>query len=134
MMLDEFPALGRLDFFETALAFRPAMASAYLIAQSLNQISKAYGENNAILDNSVCASLLVERRADGKADFDALGRDGTKGAAQLCRPPAFTLARHVMVSGKTARPLLTPGEVMQCRPMTNSSCIELARSAPKAAL
>jgi type IV secretion system protein VirD4 len=52
MMLDEFPALGRLDFFETALAFMAGYGiRAYLIAQSLNQISKAYGENNAILDN-----------------------------------------------------------------------------------
>ncbi|HEV2549402.1 MAG TPA: IncP-type conjugal transfer protein TraG, partial [Stellaceae bacterium] len=52
MMLDEFPALGRLDFFETALAFMAGYGiRAYLIAQSLNQISRAYGENNAILDN-----------------------------------------------------------------------------------
>jgi len=44
MMLDEFPALGRLDFFETALAFMAGYGiPAYLIAQSLNQISKAYG-------------------------------------------------------------------------------------------
>src|SRR3546814_374756 len=49
MMLDEFPALGRLDFFETALAFMAGYGiRAYLIAQSLNQISKAYGENNDI--------------------------------------------------------------------------------------
>ncbi len=52
MMLDEFPALGRLDFFESALAFMAGYGiRAYLIAQSLNQIAKAYGENNAILDN-----------------------------------------------------------------------------------
>ena len=52
MMLDEFPALGRMDFFETSLAFMAGYGiRAYLIAQSLNQIAKAYGENNAILDN-----------------------------------------------------------------------------------
>ena len=45
-------ALGRLDFFESALAFMAGYGiRAYLIAQSLNQIAKAYGENNAILDN-----------------------------------------------------------------------------------
>jgi type IV secretion system protein VirD4 len=60
MMLDEFPALGRLDFFETALAFMAGYGiRAYLIAQSLNQISKAYGENNAILDN--CHVRIGER-------------------------------------------------------------------------
>jgi type IV secretion system protein VirD4 len=52
MMLDEFPALGRLDFFETSLAFLAGYGvRAVLIAQSLNQIEKAYGEHDAILDN-----------------------------------------------------------------------------------
>src|SRR3546814_18973012 len=51
-MLDEFPALGRLDFFESALAFMAGYGlKAFLIAQSLNQIEKAYGPNNSILDN-----------------------------------------------------------------------------------
>ena len=46
MMLDEFPALGRLDFFETSLAFLAGYGvRAFLIAQSLNQIEKAYGEH-----------------------------------------------------------------------------------------
>ncbi|TIX69560.1 MAG: conjugal transfer protein TraG, partial [Mesorhizobium sp.] len=75
MMLDEFPALGRLDFFETALAFMAGYGiRAYLIAQSLNQISKAYGENNAILDNChvrIAFSSNDERTA--KRISDALG-------------------------------------------------------------
>ena len=51
LMLDEFPALGRLDFFETALAFMAGYGlKSFLIAQSLNQIEKAYGQNNSILD------------------------------------------------------------------------------------
>jgi hypothetical protein len=37
-MLDEFPALGRLDFFESALAFMAGYGlKCFLIAQSLNQ-------------------------------------------------------------------------------------------------
>src|SRR3546814_4688609 len=52
LMLDEFPALGRLDFFESALAFMAGYGlKSFLIAQSLNQIEKAYGSNNSILDN-----------------------------------------------------------------------------------
>ena len=52
LMLDEFPALGRLDFFETALAFMAGYGiRAFLIAQSLNQIERAYGDHNSILDN-----------------------------------------------------------------------------------
>jgi type IV secretion system protein VirD4 len=120
MMLDEFPALGRLDFFETALAFMAGYGiRAYLIAQSLNQISKAYGENNAILDNChvrVAFSSNDERTA--KRISDALGT-----ATELRAMRNYAGHRlapwlsHVMVSRQeTARPLLTPGEVMQLPP------------------
>jgi type IV secretion system protein VirD4 len=120
MMLDEFPALGRLDFFETALAFMAGYGiRAYLIAQSLNQISKAYGENNAILDNChvrVAFSSNDERTA--KRISDALGT-----ATELRAQRNYAGHRlspwlsHVMVSRQeTARPLLTPGEVMQLPP------------------
>src|SRR3546814_14323816 len=51
-VVDEFPALGRLDFFEQALAFMAGYRMrALLIAQSLNQIEQAYGPNSSILDN-----------------------------------------------------------------------------------
>ena len=51
-MLDEFPALGRLDFFEIGARLHGWLwAEGFLIAQTLNQIAKAYGPNNAILDN-----------------------------------------------------------------------------------
>ena len=120
MMLDEFPALGRLDFFETALAFMAGYGiRAYLIAQSLNQISKAYGENNAILDNChvrIAFSSNDERTA--KRISDALGT-ATEQRAQR-NYAGHRLApwlSHVMVSRQeTARPLLTPGEVMQLPP------------------
>ena len=117
MMLDEFPALGRLDFFETALAFMAGYGiRAFLIAQSLNQISKAYGENNAILDNChvrVAFSTNDERTA--KRISDALGTATEQRAMR--NYAGHRLApwlAHVMVSRQeTARPLLTPGEVMQ---------------------
>ena len=120
MMLDELPALGRLDFFETALAFMAGYGiRAYLIAQSLNQIAKAYGENNAILDNChvrIAFSANDERTA--KRISDALG---TATELRLQRNYAgHRLApwlSHVMVSRQeSARPLLTPGEVMQLPP------------------
>ena len=75
MMLDEFPALGRLDFFESALAFMAGYGiRAYLIAQSLNQIAKAYGENNAILDNChVRIAFAANDERTAKRISDALG-------------------------------------------------------------
>jgi type IV secretion system protein VirD4 len=120
MMLDEFPALGRLEFFETALAFMAGYGiRAYLIAQSLNQISKAYGENNAILDNChvrIAFSSNDERTA--KRISDALGMATEQRAMR--NYAGHRLApwlSHVMVSRQeTARPLLTAGEVMQLPP------------------
>jgi type IV secretion system protein VirD4 len=75
LMLDEFPALGRLDFFESALAFMAGYGlKAFLIAQSLNQIEKAYGQNNAILDNChVRVSFATNDERTAKRVIDALG-------------------------------------------------------------
>ena len=120
MMLDEFPALGRLDFFESALAFIAGYGiRAFLIAQSLNQISKAYGGNNSILDNChVRIAFASNDERTAKRISDSLGT-----ATELRAQRNYAGHRlapwlaHVMVSRKeTARPLLTPGEVMQLPP------------------
>ncbi|MBW4331122.1 conjugal transfer protein TraG [Stakelama sp. CBK3Z-3] len=120
LMLDEFPALGRLDFFETALAFLAGYGvRAFLIAQSLNQIDKAYGEHNAILDNChVRVAFASNDERTAKRISDALGTATEQRAMR--NYAGHRLApwlAHVMVSRQeTARPLLTPGEVMQLPP------------------
>ncbi|HKY80922.1 MAG TPA: conjugal transfer protein TraG [Sphingobium sp.] len=117
MMLDEFPALGRLDFFETSLAFMAGYGiRAFLIAQSLNQIEKAYGEHNAILDNChVRIAFATNDDRTAKRISDALGTATEQRAMR--NYAGHRLApwlAHVMVSRQeTARQLLTPGEVMQ---------------------
>ncbi|WP_114391241.1 conjugal transfer protein TraG [Notoacmeibacter marinus] len=120
LMLDEFPALGRLDFFESALAFMAGYGlKSFLIAQSLNQIEKAYGPNNSILDNChVRVSFATNDERTAKRVSDALGT-----ATELRAMKNYAGHRlspwlgHLMVSRQeTARPLLTPGEVMQLPP------------------
>ncbi|MFZ5617849.1 MAG: conjugal transfer protein TraG [Pseudomonadota bacterium] len=131
MMLDEFPALGRLDFFESALAFMAGYGvRAYLIAQSLNQIEKAYGPNNSILDNChVRVAFAANDERTAKRISDALGT-----ATELRVQKNYAGHRlapwlaHVMVSRQeTARPLLTPGEVMQ---LPADQAIALVAGAP----
>jgi type IV secretion system protein VirD4 len=120
LMLDEFPALGRLDFFESALAFMAGYGiKSFLIAQSLNQIEKAYGANNSVLDNChVRVAFATNDERTAKRVSDALGtatelRDSTNYAGHRLAP----WLGHLMVSRQeTARPLLTPGEVMQLPP------------------
>jgi type IV secretion system protein VirD4 len=117
LMLDEFPALGRLDFFETTLAFMAGYGvRAFLIAQSLNQIDKAYGPNNSILDNChVRVAFATNDERTAKRISEALGT-ATEQRAQR-NYTGHRLApwlAHVMVSRQeTSRPLLTTGEVMQ---------------------
>jgi type IV secretion system protein VirD4 len=121
LMLDEFPALGRLDFFESQLAFMAGYGlKAFLIAQSLNQIEKAYGQNNAILDNChVRVAFATNDERTAKRVSDALGT-----ATEMRAMKNYAGHRlspwlgHLMVSRQeTARPLLTPGEMMQLPPL-----------------
>ncbi|MEN9493243.1 MAG: hypothetical protein RJA63_3692, partial [Pseudomonadota bacterium] len=120
LMLDEFPALGRLDFFETALAFMAGYGiRSFLIAQSLNQIDKAYGQNHSILDNChVRVTFATNDERTAKRISETLGT-----ATELRSQRNYAGHRlapwlgHLMVSRQeTARPLLTPGEVMQLPP------------------
>lgn len=117
MMLDEFPALGRLDFFESALAFMAGYGiKSFLIAQSLNQIEKAYGANNSILDNChVRVSFATNDERTAKRVSDALGTaTEMKAMKNYAGHRLSPWLGHLMVSrSETARPLLTPGEVMQ---------------------
>ncbi|MBV9983431.1 conjugal transfer protein TraG [Bradyrhizobium sp.] len=120
LMLDEFAALGRLDFFEGQLAFMAGYGiRSFLITQSLNQLERAYGPNHAILDNChirIAFSTNDERTA--KRVSDALGT-----ATEMRAMKNYAGHRlspwlgHLMVSRQeTSRPLLTPGEVMQLSP------------------
>jgi type IV secretion system protein VirD4 len=110
LMLDEFPALGRLDFFESALAFMAGYdLKAFLIAQSLNQI----------VDNChVRVSFATNDERTAKRVSDALGM-----ATELKAMKNYAGHRlspwlgHLMVSrSETPRALMTPGEVMQLPP------------------
>ena len=117
LMLDEFPALGRLDFFESALAFMAGYGlKSFLITQSLNQIENAYGQNNSILDNChVRVSFATNDERTAKRVSDALGM-----ATEMRAMKNYAGHRlspwlgHLMISRQeNARPLLTPGEIMQ---------------------
>jgi len=92
---------------------------AYLVAQSLNQIEKAYGPNNAILDNChVRIAFATNDERTARRVSDSLGT-----ATELRAMRNYAGHRlapwlsHLMISRQEmARPLLTPGEVMQLPP------------------
>lgn len=117
LLIDEFPVLGRLDFFETALAYIAGYGiKAMLIAQSKNQLDKAYGPSNSILDNTHIRVVFAPNTIEtAKVISDMLG---TK--TEIHQQKNYAGHRlspwlgHVMVADQeTARPLMTPGEVME---------------------
>ena len=117
LMLDEFPALGRLDFFESSLAFMAGYGvRAFLVAQSLHQIDKAYGPNHAILDNChVRVAFAPNDERTAKRLSDALGT-ATELRAQrnLSGKRLSAWLSHTSISQQeTPRPLLTAGEILQ---------------------
>ncbi len=120
LMLDEFPQLGKLDFFEHALAYiRGYRIKACLVAQSLNQIVQAYGEHSSILDNAhVRVAFACNDERTAKRISDMLGvTTETRAQMNYAGSRMAPWLGHTMVSRQEVpRPLLTPGEVMQLPP------------------
>jgi type IV secretion system protein VirD4 len=120
LMLDEFPALGRLDFFESSLAFMAGYGiRAFLVAQSLHQIDRAYGMNHAILDNChVRVAFAPNDERTARRLSDALGTSTElRAQTNLSGKRLSAWLSHTSISEQeTPRPLLTPGEVLQLPP------------------
>jgi type IV secretion system protein VirD4 len=115
LLLDEFPSLGKLEFFETALAFIAGYGlKAFLIAQSLNQLEKAYGPHNSILDN--CHVRLTYAANDDRTArriSDLLGHATEKRLQRGYSGSGLFLTHRSESVHEYGRPLLTPAEVNQ---------------------
>ena len=120
LMLDEFPALGRFQFFEESLGYMAGFGiRAFLIAQSLNQIEKAYGPSNSILDNChVRVAFATNDERTAKRVSEALGtKTELRSQKNYAGHRLAPWLSHMMVSRQeTSRPLVTQGEVMQLAP------------------
>ena len=115
MMLDEFPSLGKLDIFETALAYIAGYGiKAYIITQDVQQLYKAYSTHESIVSN--CHVQL------------AFAPNKQETAEWLSKKTGQTtvIKEHISTSGKrfgmvlgqvsrsyqeSQRPLMTPDEI-----------------------
>jgi type IV secretory pathway TraG/TraD family ATPase VirD4 len=87
---------------------------AFLIAQSLNQLEKAYGPNNSILDN--CHIRLTYAANDdrtAKRISDLLGQSTEKKVQRSYSGSGLFLSNRTESEQEYGRPLLTPAEVNQ---------------------
>jgi len=117
MLMDEFTSLGRMDFLETALSYIPGYGiKAMLVCQSLNKIDNVYGPHNAIMD--ACHIRHFFSANDEKTAKRISELTGTKTEQRQQRNFAGSrlapwLSHLMVASQETARPLRTPGEIMQ---------------------
>jgi type IV secretion system protein VirD4 len=115
LLLDEFPQLGRMPFFETAMG---AMAGyglkAYLVCQSFNHISRAYGRDNVIIDNCGIVTAFAASDMDTAKRIAEMAGETWELRPQESehRPPALLGPRKGAVTFREERrPLLLPGDV-----------------------
>ncbi|WP_042839139.1 type IV secretory system conjugative DNA transfer family protein, partial [Xanthomonas phaseoli] len=117
LLLDEFPSLGRLDWFEEALAYIAGYGiKAYLIMQDIPQLTKAYTREESVLSNCHVRVAYAPNKIETAEWMSRM--TGT----------ATIIKEKITVSGKRfgsvldnvstsydeqQRPLLTPDECMR---------------------
>lgn len=114
MLLDEFPSLGRLAFFESALAFSAGYGiKCFLICQSLNQLEAAYGRHNAIVDNCHVRMAYAANTAEtAKTVSDLLGLSTAAKKQRSVSGKGLLGGRSTSESDQEfGRPLMTPDEI-----------------------
>jgi type IV secretion system protein VirD4 len=110
LMLDEFPALGRLDVFADALALIAGYGlRACLIAQDLSQIHAAYGHDEAITSNCNTRVAFTPNRIETAHLLSQMVGDTTVRHAQRTRSNSGISTSEPEI----ARPLLTTDEAMR---------------------
>ena len=113
LSLDEFPTLGRLDFFTTNLRQMAGYGiKAHLIVQSFNDVVEQYGMNNTILDN--CHILTAFAAADPLTCQRVSQMTGTVTEyRESYSQPSRTTAGRTTSHSEQVRPLLSPGDVRE---------------------
>jgi len=128
MMLDEFPSLGKLDVFESALAYIAGYGiKAYIITQDVQQLYKAYSNHESIVSN--CHVQLA---------YAPNKQETAEWLSKMCGQTTV-IKEHISVSGKrfgggsqnfsssfqeTQRPLMTPDEIKRMPMMHNTNDAE----------
>ncbi|WP_309630148.1 type IV secretory system conjugative DNA transfer family protein [Brevundimonas sp.] len=112
MLMDEFPLLGRVSFFEKSLRLLSGYGvKVMFVAQSLNDIVETYGANNTILDN--CAVYTAFSALDPLTQDKVSKLTGSILETRTSRssPAGLAAGRSSVSRSQIERPLLEPGEV-----------------------
>lgn len=115
LLLDEFPMLGRMPFFEVMMG---AMAGyglkASLVCQSLNHIIKAYGRENVIVDNCHIVTAFAASDNDTSERISKMAGEiwELRESHTERRPrPLLGWGRRTITMREERRPLITAAQV-----------------------
>ena len=112
MLMDEFPLLGRVEFFEKSLRLMSGYGlKTMFVAQSLNDIVETYGPHNTILDN--CHVFTAFAALDPLTQDKVSKLTGTVAEPRTTRssPAGLGAGRSSVSRSDVERPLLEPGEI-----------------------
>lgn len=113
LMLDEFPAFGKIELLEKALAYIAGYKmKAVLIGQSLNQLDKSYGEKNSVLDNCNASVFYAPNPNDDKTPkliSEKMGNQTIEVSSSSRKQ--FSFDNLNISKNKQARNLMTPEEI-----------------------
>ncbi|MGN1291040.1 MAG: type IV secretory system conjugative DNA transfer family protein [Bradyrhizobium sp.] len=117
LMLDEFPTLGRLDVFESALAYIAGYGmKAYLISQDVAQLFKAYTNYESIISNCHVRIAFAPNKVDTAEWMSKMTGVTTVVKEQVStsgRRFGLVLDQVSRSYQEVQRPLLTADEIMQ---------------------
>lgn len=120
LLIDEFPALGKLDVFEEALAFIAGYGlKALLIAQDLSQLQKAYTREESIISNCHIRVAYAPNKVETAEILSKMtGQSTVVSETRSYSGSRLALLLHNVSTNQqvTQRPLLTPDECMRLPP------------------
>jgi len=113
LMLDEFPALGRMDALKTALTFmRGYGLRAFLICQELDQLYEIYGDKNPILGQCNIRIAYAPNTEATAKKISALAGETT--VVKYSKSYSDSNADHVSEgASEVKRSLILPDEVLR---------------------
>ena len=117
LLLNEFPALGHLDFFETSLGYLAEYRiRALLISQSTKQLARHYGHDHSLIDNChVQVFMAANDNETAERISKLMGTQTFVRTQEHLSGSRFALwyDKSSTTEIEHARPLLTDSEVMQ---------------------
>lgn len=117
LMLDEFPTLGRLDIFESALAYIAGYGiKAYIITQDVQQLYKAYTNNESIVSNCHVRVAYAPNKVETAEWMSKMTGQSTVVKEQVSTSGkrfGMVLEQVSRSYQEVQRPLMTPDEIMR---------------------